>query len=74
MVTVTESVSADRSLDRLRDEYESFAGLSLTLTQVARLLDVDRERAADLLGQLEAEGLLLEAPGGVYRRSAPLFA
>jgi hypothetical protein len=67
-------VSADRSLEKLRDEYESMAGLCLTLTQTARLLDVDRDCAALLLGQLEAEGLLLACPGGVYRRSAPLLA
>ena len=67
-------MSADRSLEILRDEYQSLEGLRLTIAQVARLLDVDWELAAILLRQLEAEGLVIEAPGGVYRRSAPLLA
>lgn len=70
----TAAASQDRSLDKLRDEYESLAGLCLTLPQVARLLDVDREQARHLLERLETEGLLLEAAGGIYRRSAPLYA
>ena len=74
MATMITNLSADHSLERLREEYESLAGLRLTLTQVARLLDVDQERAAHLLGQLEEEGLLLETSDGLYRRSAPLFA
>lgn len=74
MRTMHTDTLADRPIDRLRDEYESMAGLRLTLPQVARLLDVDEERAALLLGQLEAEGLLFEAAGGTYRRAAPLLA
>jgi hypothetical protein len=71
---MTADVLADRSLEKLREEYESLAGLRLTLSQVARLLDVDQEQAKHLLERLETEGLLLEANGGIYRRSAPLFA
>ena len=75
MTTMTlADMSEDRALDKLRDEYESLAGLRLTLSQVARLLDVDQQEAKRLLARLEAEGLLLEGSGGVYRRSAPLFA
>jgi DNA-binding IclR family transcriptional regulator len=66
--------SADRLLENLREEYESLAGLRLTLNQVARLVGVDHECAADLLKQLEVEGLVSEAPGGIYRRSEPLRA
>jgi hypothetical protein len=74
MPVMTADTSEDRSLDQLRDEYESLAGLRLTLSQVARLLDVDQEQAKHLLERLETEGLLLEAAGGIYRRSAPLYA
>jgi hypothetical protein len=74
MTTMTADTSEDRSLDKLREEYESLAGLRLTLSQVARLLDVDQEQAKYLLKRLETEGLLLEAAGGIYRRSVPLFA
>jgi Mn-dependent DtxR family transcriptional regulator len=74
MTVMTADTSEDRSLDQLREEYESLAGLRLTLSQVARLLDVDQEQAKHLLERLETEGLLLEAAGGIYRRSAPLFA
>ena len=66
--------TGDPSLEYLRDEFEALAGLRLTLTQVARLLGVDRECAAGLLKQLETEGLVSEAPGGVYRRCEPLLA
>jgi DNA-binding IclR family transcriptional regulator len=66
--------AADTSLENLREEYQALAGLRLTLTQVARLLGVDRQHAADLLRELEAEGLVIEAPGGVYRRPEPLLA
>jgi DNA-binding IclR family transcriptional regulator len=66
--------SADRLLENLREECESLAGLRLTLNQVARLVGVDHECAADLLKQLEVEGLVSEAPGGIYRRSEPLRA
>jgi Mn-dependent DtxR family transcriptional regulator len=74
METMIANVSADRSLEKLRDEYESLGDLRLTLTQVARLLDVDQKLASHLLRQLEDQGLLFEAPEGVYRRSVPLLA
>jgi hypothetical protein len=74
MTIMMADASADRSLEKLRDEYESLAGLRLTLPQVARLLDVDQVQARQLLERLETEGLLLEATGGIYRRSAPLLA
>jgi DNA-binding MarR family transcriptional regulator len=74
MTIMMAEVPADRSLEKLREEYESLAGLRLTLSQVARLLDVDQQQAKRLLERLEMEGLLLEATGGIYRRSAPLFA
>jgi Mn-dependent DtxR family transcriptional regulator len=74
MTMTTADTLEDRSLDKLREEYESLAGLRLTLSQVARLLDVDQEQAKHLLERLQREGLLLEAAGGIYRRSAPLYA
>ena len=72
--TMIADVSADHSLERLREEYESLPGMRLTLPQVARLLAVDRAHAAQALEQLEAEGLLLRIAGGAYRRSAPLLS
>jgi hypothetical protein len=74
MATLAAAASADRDLGTLRAEYQELPGLRLTLPQVARLLDVDRESAAALVGQLEVEGLLLQTAGGIYRRSAPLMS
>jgi len=64
---------ADHAVDRLREEYESLPGMRLTLPQVARLLDVDRARAAQVLARLEAEGEVVGV-AGVYRRAAPLLS
>jgi hypothetical protein len=64
---------ADEAVDQLRDEYESLPGMCLTLAQVARLLDVDPAQAADVVAELEAEGLL-DGRGGVYRRCSPLLS
>jgi DNA-binding IclR family transcriptional regulator len=74
MTMMMADAPADCLLEKLREEYESLAGLRLTLSQVARLLDIDPDRAKPLLQRLEAEGLLLEGTGGIYRRSGPLFA
>jgi len=61
---------ADDAVHQLREEYESLPGMCLTLAQVARLLDIDVPRAADVVAELEAEGLL-DGRDGVYRRCAP---
>jgi hypothetical protein len=64
----------EHALDLLREEYDSLPGMRLTLPQTARLLSVNRKRAAQVLKQLEGEGVLVEDPAGVYRRRAPLLA
>jgi hypothetical protein len=64
---------ADDAVDQLREEYESLPGMCLTLAQVARLLDIEVARAADIVAELEAEGLL-DGTGGVYRRRSPMLS
>jgi DNA-binding IclR family transcriptional regulator len=70
MTTLVASVETD--VIRLREEFVSMPGLRLSVVQVARLLGIERERAARLLEQLEAEGLLTRTINGSYRRSTPL--
>jgi hypothetical protein len=74
MTTRPAAVSAQHELVKLRQEYESMPGMCLNIQQAARLVGVDRECATHLLDELEAEGLLLQAAGGIYRRSSPLMA
>jgi hypothetical protein len=71
---MTFADTTSNAVERLRDEYEAMVGLRLTRTQVARLLDIDEDGATQVLAQLEAEGLLVAASDGVYRRSEPLLA
>lgn len=54
---------------RLRHEFLSMPGLTLTIPQAARLLDVRPQHAAGLLMSLEAEGLLMRTACGAYRRA-----
>ena len=53
---------------RLRNEFLSMPGLSLTLPQAARLLGVRLEHARAMLDELEHEGFLLCGAEGDYRR------
>ena len=74
MATMVAAVGAGRDLEHLREEFESLPGMRLTIAQAARLLDVDRQRAAILLERLAAEGLLVCGAGDLYRRIAPLMS
>jgi predicted transcriptional regulator of viral defense system len=74
MTTMTAAVSAEHELMKLRDEYLSMPGMCLNIQQAARLMGVDPECATHLLDELEAEGLLRRADGGIYRRSSPLMS
>lgn len=71
MMTV---VSLEAELTRLRSEFLLFPGLCLTAEQAARLIDVPRGDATQLLATLEDEGLLLRLRNGSYRRASPLFS
>lgn len=62
------TLRVDCACRNLREEFVSLPGLTLTLPQVVRLLDVDRAAAMRALTQLEAEGLLQHSADGIYRR------
>jgi hypothetical protein len=66
MVAIAAPVKAD--LIRLRNEFLAMPGLSLTVPQTARLLSVSECDAHALLDVLVAEGLLVDARNGIYRR------
>jgi len=67
MISVAAPIEAD--VLRLRHEFLSMPTLSLTVPQVARLLGVRTEYAADLLHALTQERLLTRAESGAYRRN-----
>ena len=67
MISVAAPIEAD--VLRLRHEFLSMPTLSLTVPQVARLLGVRTEYAADLLQALTQERLLTRAESGAYRRN-----
>ena len=67
MVTVAAPIDADQL--RLRHEFLSMPGLTLTVSQTARLLDVRCRHAEELLAALEAEGFLTHTRSGMYRRA-----
>jgi len=66
MIAVAAPIEAD--ILRLRHEFLSMPALTLTVPQVARLLGVRTEYAADLLAALAAERLLTRIESGAYRR------
>jgi len=68
-MTVGES-----DLVRLRSEFLLFPGMCLTVEQAARLLDVTRDEAAELLAMLEFEGLVVHGQRNAYRSAAPLLS
>jgi len=61
-------------LEFLRSEFLSFPGMCLTVEQVARLLDVRRDEAMEVLIVLEAEGVLIRRANGSYRSASPLLS
>ncbi len=66
MISVAAPIEAD--LLRLRHEFLSMPALTLTVPQVARLLGVRTEYAAELLATLTADRLLTRVETGAYRR------
>jgi hypothetical protein len=67
MISVAAPIEAD--VLRLRHEFLSMPALTLTVPQVARLLGVRTEYAAELLHALTQERLLTRAETGAYRRN-----
>ena len=51
---------------RIRGEFREMPGLSLTLSQAARLWTVEQEAAESLLGELVSKGFLRRTIGGCY--------
>jgi hypothetical protein len=72
MITYAPPVDPDQL--RLREEFLSMPGLTLTVSQTARLLDIRLVLAEELLASLEGEGLLMHTVSGVYRRAEPSMA
>jgi predicted transcriptional regulator of viral defense system len=66
MIAVAAPIEAD--LLRLRHEFLSMPALTLTVPQVARLLGVRTEYAAELLATLTADRMLMRVETGAYRR------
>ena len=58
----------ERDVLRLREEFTSLPGLTLTAAQTARLLNVREAQAAKMLAELEEEDFLECAATGVYFR------
>ena len=54
---------------RLRNEFLSMPGLSLTVAQTARLLAIRLDHARGMLDELEHEGFLVCGASGEYRRA-----
>ena len=59
---------------RLRNEFLSMPGLTVTLSQAARLVGVRLEHAREMLGELEHDGFLVCDEKGAYHLAAVLFA
>ena len=72
MPAIASPIDADHL--RLRHEFLSMPGLTLTASQTARLLDVRVWRAEELLAELEAEGFLTRTRLGTFRRAEPAFS
>ena len=66
MVLVAPSIQRDRL--RLRDEFMALPGLTLTPTQVARLLSIREPLALKLLNQLTEERFLERSSADIYCR------
>jgi len=68
---MTATIIVAKEYLRLQGEFGAMPGLCLTVKQVARLLDIDRKSAADVLHQLEADGVLMRTGAGLYRSAVP---
>jgi DNA-binding IclR family transcriptional regulator len=68
------TITIEREYARLQGEFAAMPGLCLSVKQVARLLDVDLESAADILRQLEADGIVMRTGSGLYRTGVPLMS
>ena len=67
MIALSEPT--DRDTLRLRSEFLSMPGLSVTVHQTARLVGVRLEHARDMLDLLERERFLVRDADGMYRRA-----
>ena len=65
MEGVQESVSL---LRRIRAEYQEMPGLTLTLSQAARLWSLGASESLSVLSQLVDSGFLIRDTKGAYRR------
>ncbi len=72
MMVLAAPIEAD--VLRLRDEFLSAPTLCLTVAQVARLLDLRVEHAAEIVMMLTEEGWLIQSASGLYRRPEPPLA
>jgi DNA-binding IclR family transcriptional regulator len=54
---------------RVRNEFLDMPGLSLSVSQVARMLGLRSEHAAVILEALVTEQFLAQAPAGSYQRA-----
>ena len=66
MVLIAPSIERDTL--RVRDEFLSLPGLTLTAAQAARLLSVPEPQARRMLDLLRVEGFLDVSPTGAYIR------
>ena len=55
-------------MGRVRREFDGLAGLTLTVEQAARLLDLDRPRCERLLGELVQSGELTRLDDQRFKR------
>jgi hypothetical protein len=72
MIAVSAPIDADTL--RIRHEFLAMPGMRLAVPQVARLLAVSLNHAAEMLAVLEEEGFLIHTPDGQYRRAQPSMA
>jgi DNA-binding IclR family transcriptional regulator len=65
------AATAPTDLDslRIRNEFLDMPGLSLSVSQVARMLGLRSEHAAAILETLVSEQFLTQAPAGSYQRA-----
>lgn len=68
------TITVEKEYLKLQGEFAAMPGLCLTARQVARLLDIDRKSAVDVLRQLEADGVLMRTSAGLYRSAVPPLA
>lgn len=68
MPLMTSDSASELLLYRIRGEYLEMPGLRLTLTQAARLWQMDTATCASALMRLVADGFLTCTRTGAYRR------